>query len=152
MRCGNLWVPHPPRHEHHQPHHPRFRSCRRIAPAFAQAPSPVPALPDTERRTSYTISNTTCACAVGFALYGDSTDYGNWVEVWLNGALVSSANYTITSPSGPLATLPRPITDAVLTFTSVQTGTVQIVGARRRGGPRNSRKTGASQRETSIRR
>jgi hypothetical protein len=102
-----------------------------IAPAFAQ-PAPVPALPDVERRTSYSISGTTCACAVNFALYGDSTDYANWLTVWVNGVQVSqSGNWTITSPSGSLATLPRPITDAVLTFTAAQTGAVQIVGARR---------------------
>ncbi|MBP1092982.1 hypothetical protein [Bradyrhizobium diazoefficiens] len=104
-----------------------------VAPAFAQAPPPVPALPDTERRTSYSLSGSTCACAVGFALYGDSTDYANWLEVWVNGTLVpQSGNWTITSPSSAdLSRLPRPITDAVLTFTSAQTGTVQIVGARR---------------------
>lgn len=103
-----------------------------IAPAFAQAPAPVPALPDTERRTSYSISGTTCACAVGFQLYGDGTDYANWVEVFINGAPIPAAsNWTITSPSGPLVNLARPITDAVLTFLSVQTGTVQIIGARR---------------------
>jgi len=106
-----------------------------LTPAFAQAPAPVPALPDTERRTSYSISGTTCACAVGFALYGDSTDYQNWVEVWINGQQATfndpARGWTITSPSGSLATLSRPITDAVLTFTSTQTGTIQIVGARR---------------------
>ena len=106
-----------------------------LAPAFAQAPPPVPALPDSERRTSYSVTGTTCACSVGFALYGDSTDYQSWVEVYLNGALVNyndpTFGWTITSPTGPLATIPRPVTDAVLTFNSVQTGTVQIVGARR---------------------
>lgn len=106
-----------------------------IAPVFAQAPSPVPALPDAERRTSYTISGTTCACAVNFALYGDSTDYQNWVEVWLNGVQVQyndvTFGWTITSPSGALGSIARPVTDAVLTFNSTQTGTVQIVGARR---------------------
>jgi hypothetical protein len=103
-----------------------------LAPAFAQAPPPVPALPDTERRTSYVISGSTCACAVNFALYGDSTDYTNWIEVWINGVRITqSGNWTITSPTGSLATIPRPITDAVLTFTAVQTGTVQIVGAQR---------------------
>ena len=101
-------------------------------PAFAQAPPPVPALPDTERRTSYSISSSTCACAVGFQLFGDSTDYANWIEVFVNGALIpQSGNWTITSATGSLATIPRPITDAVLTFTAAQTGTVQIVGARR---------------------
>ncbi|MET3299681.1 pectate lyase family protein [Bradyrhizobium diazoefficiens] len=104
-----------------------------VAPALAQAPSPVPALPDAERRTSYSITASTCNCAVGFALYGDSTDYANWLEVWVNGTLVpQSGNWTITSPSSAdLSKLPRPITDAVLTFTQAQTGTVQIVGARR---------------------
>lgn len=103
-----------------------------LAPAFAQAPPPVPALPDTERRTTYSISATTCACAVGFQLYGDSTDYANWLTVFINGVQIAQpGNWTITSPSGSLATLPRPITDAVLTFNIAQTGTVQIVGARR---------------------
>lgn len=102
-----------------------------LAPAMAQIPPPVPALPDTERRTSYSITSSTCACSVGFALYGDSTDYGNWLEVFVNEVLIPSANYTITSPTGSLATIARPITDAVLTFSVAQTGTVQIVGARR---------------------
>lgn len=105
------------------------------SPAFAQAPPPVPALPDTQRQTNYSITSSTCACAVNFALYGDSTDYQNWVEVWLNGTRVNfndaTFGWTITSPTGPLSTIPRPITDAVLTFTNAQTGTVQIVGARR---------------------
>ena len=106
-----------------------------IFPAIAQVPPPVPALPDTERRTTYSISATTCACGVGFQLYGDSTDYANWIEVFINGIRASSSDpslgWTITSPSGSLATLPRPITDAVLTFNQAQTGTIQIVGARR---------------------
>ena len=102
-----------------------------IQTSFAQAPPAVPGLPDTERRTSYTISASTCACAVNFALYGDSTDYGNWLEVYVNGVLQNAGTYTITSPTGQLATIPRPITDAILTFNANVTGTVQIVGARR---------------------
>jgi hypothetical protein len=106
-----------------------------IAPAMAQAPAPVPALPDTERRTSYSITGTTCACNVNFALYGDGTDYQNWVEVYLNGTRVNyndaTFGWTITSPSGTIGSLALPITDAKLTFNSVQTGVVQIVGARR---------------------
>jgi hypothetical protein len=105
-----------------------------IAPGFAQ-PAPVPALPDTERRTSYSISASTCSCLVNFALFGDSTDFNNWVEVFLNGVRVNfndpTFGWAITSPSGSLATIPRPVTNAVLTFTGAQTGTVQIVGARR---------------------
>jgi hypothetical protein len=106
-----------------------------FSPAFAQAPAPVPALPDVERRTSYSISASQCACAVNFALFGDGTDFANWVEVLLNGVRVNyndaTFGWTITSPSGPLGNIARPITDGVLTFTNVQTGTVQIVGARR---------------------
>lgn len=103
-----------------------------LAPAFAQAPPPVPALPDAERRTSYSLSASTCACSVGFALYGDSNDVANWLEVWVNGTRIPQAgNWTITSPTGSVTSIPRPITDAVLTFTQAQTGTVQIVGARR---------------------
>ena len=68
----------------------KSRRFRRLAPALAQVPPAVPALPDTERRTSYSISGTTCACAVNFALYGDSTDYQNWVEVFINGVRVNA--------------------------------------------------------------
>jgi hypothetical protein len=104
-----------------------------FAPALAQAP--VPALPDTQRLTAYTISGSTCACAVNFAIYGDGTDFGNWVEIWLNGINVSNTDpifgWTLTSPSGSLGSIARPITDAIITFNNVQTGTVQIVGARR---------------------
>lgn len=112
-----------------------FALSASLAPALAQAPAPVPALPDTERRTSYSIGGTTCACAVNFALYGDSTDYQNWVEVFLNGVRVNfndaTFGWTLSTPSGSFASLARPISNAVLTFNSVQTGTVQIVGARR---------------------
>ncbi|WP_377830321.1 hypothetical protein ACFKHW_17325 [Bradyrhizobium lupini] len=73
------------------------------------------------------------ATALSVSSYlGISNDVTNWIEVWLNGTRITQAgNWTITSPTGSLATIPRPITDAVLTFTATQTGTVQIVGARR---------------------
>lgn len=105
-----------------------------LVPAFAQPP-PVPALPDTERRTSYSISATTCACSVGFALYEDSTDIDQQISVWINGTQVLSSSttsgWTLTSATGSFAAIPRPITNAVLTFNASQTGTVQIVGAAR---------------------
>jgi len=96
-----------------------------------QAPPPVPALPDTERRTTYNVTATQCNCPVQFGIYGDGTDYQNWIQVWLNGVIQDPTTYTITSPSGPLATRPRPITDAVLNFNTPVTGQVDIVGARR---------------------
>src|SRR5215472_1174529 len=129
--------------------------CSLSAPAFAQ-PAPVPALPDTERRTNYSISSSTCACAVNFALYGDGTDYANWLEVWLNGLNISATDptfgWTITSPSGPLGNLARPITDAVLTFNNPQTGAVQIVGARRpRQTSQFSENRGVTARDLNVR-
>lgn len=103
--------------------------------AAAQAPPPVAALPDTERRTSYSLSGTTCACSVGFQLYGTGTDVDQWIEVWLAGVRYLSTDvshgWALTSATGSLSTIARPITNAVLTFTAVQTGTVQIVGAER---------------------
>jgi hypothetical protein len=106
-----------------------------IGASFAQVPAPVPALPDSERRTAYSITSSTCTCNVNFQLFGDTNDFQNWVEVFLNGTRVNfndaTFGWTITSPSGSLSSLARPITDAVLTFTNPQTGTVQIVGARR---------------------
>jgi hypothetical protein len=108
-----------------------------LSNAVAQAPPVVPALPDTPRLTSYTIAGTTCACAVNFALYGNANlaDYQDWVEVFLNGVQVAyndpTYGWTITSPTGALASIARPVTDAVLTFNGVQTGTVEIVGASR---------------------
>jgi len=106
-----------------------------IGAAIAQVPPPVPALPDTERRTSYTISSTTCACAVNFAIFASGTDVDEWIEVWIAGTRYLSTDptfgWSLSSVTGALATIPRPITNAVLTFNSAQTGTVQIVGAER---------------------
>lgn len=101
------------------------------SPALPQAPPPVPALPDTERRSVYSVTASLCNCAIGFALYGDATDFGAWIEVWVDGVFIPPAAYNVTSPTGPLATIPRPITSAILTFVEPQTGIVQIIGARR---------------------
>lgn len=106
-----------------------------MAAAFGAPPPPVPALPDTERRTPYSLSASNCNCALNIPLFGDGTDFWNWIEVWVNGVRVNYNDpvygWTLTSPSGSLSTLPRPVTNAILTFNNVQTGTVQIVGARR---------------------
>jgi hypothetical protein len=106
-----------------------------IAPAAAQAPPPVPALPDAPRLTQYSVSASTCACSVGFALYADGTDIDNWIQVFIGSTPVLSTDpvngWKLTSPTGSLGNIPRPITDAVLTFNSAQTGAVTIVGARR---------------------
>ena len=90
------------------------------SPALAQAPPPVPALPDTSRITPYTLAGSTCACSVGFGIYADnaSTDVDNWVQVWISSAAGQTATrylstdpvygWTITSPTGSLALIPRP--------------------------------------------
>lgn len=100
--------------------------------AFAQAPPPVPALPDTERRTAFTITSQTGPFGVGYALYGTGTDFGAWIEVWLNGVrLTPVTDFTVTLASGTLATAARPMTNAQVTLTVASTGTLQIVGAER---------------------
>src|SRR6516165_3117376 len=105
-----------------------------LAGAFAQAPPAVPALPDTERRVSYSASGVG-PFAIPFALYGDGTDIDAWVEVWLNGLNVPSTDptkgWTLSSTTGPIGMIPLPITNAQLTFNQAQTGTLEIVGARR---------------------
>jgi hypothetical protein len=109
--------------------------CFSLAPALAQAPPPVGALPDAERRTSYSITSSVCTCSVGFSLFGSNADVDSWIEVWVNGVRYVSTDptfgWSVSSATGPLATIPRPITNAVLTFNSPQTATVQIVGAER---------------------
>lgn len=107
------------------------------SPYPAGPPSPVPGLPDSARLTQYSITSSICGsgCPVNFQLYGTNTDYQSWVEVFLNGVQVAYNDpvygWTITSPTGSLSIIPRPITDAVLTFNNAQTGTVVIVGAER---------------------
>lgn len=103
--------------------------------AAAQAPPPVPALPDSARLTSYSISSSTCACSVGFAIYGSGTDVDEWIQVYINGVAYLSTDpvfgWSLSSVSPGGLTGPRPITNAVLTFNAAQTGTVIIVGAER---------------------
>lgn len=111
--------------------------------ALGQSPPPVPALPDASRITPYTLAASTCACSVGFGIYADntSTDVDNWVQVWISSAAGTTATrylstdstfgWKLTSATGTLALIPRPVTDAVLTFNSPQTGYVVILGAQR---------------------
>jgi microcystin-dependent protein len=94
------------------------------------APPPVPALPDAARATTYSPVGSAGPFNVGFAIYGDSTDYTAWISVTLSG-VAQVGNWTLDSPTGALATLPRPITDARITFTAPITGTLVITGARR---------------------
>jgi hypothetical protein len=104
-----------------------------VAPlANLHAQTPIPAEPDTERRTHYTPSAQTGPFAVGFDLYGDGVDYQNWIKVFVNGIEIpQSGNWTLSLTSGTLSTSARPISNAQITFTGAQTGTLDIVGARR---------------------
>lgn len=103
-----------------------------IAPACAQAPPAIPALPDTERRTAYAITNQTGPFNVNFQIYGDGTDYGAWIEVWLDGVMLApGSQWTLSLATGTLATAARPLQNARVTLTTASTGTLQIVGARR---------------------
>jgi hypothetical protein len=95
-------------------------------------PPPVPALPDTQRISSYTLSSQTGPFAVNFAIYGDGTDYANWIHVYLGENLLNAGvDYTLSSPSGTLGFIALPITDAQVTLTVASSGTLTIVGARR---------------------
>lgn len=73
-------------------------------------------------------------------MYGSGTDYAEWIEVWIvtgTGTaavatkLTAVTDYTLSSATGPLATIPRPITNATITLATARTGTLQIVGANR---------------------
>lgn len=103
--------------------------------AAAQAPPPVPALPDTPRIAQYTIAANTCTCSVGFALFAEGVDVDNWVHVYIGSTRYLSTDpvfgWKLTVTPGTLATNARPITNAVLVFNAVQTGNVTILGARR---------------------
>lgn len=108
-----------------------------FSPAFAAPPAAVPALPDAPRLATYTLGGgpgSICSCSF-FPLYGDGTDYQSWVEVFINGVPAPYndpvVGWTITSPTGSLGLIPRPVVDAILTFNLPVAGTIQIVGARR---------------------
>jgi hypothetical protein len=79
---------------------------------------PVPQLPDADRITQYTISIADDGpFSTGFDIYADGSDYENFLEVWLDDEQ-QSGNWTLTSPTGSLSSIPRPITDGKVTFTS----------------------------------
>lgn len=94
----------------------------------------VPALADTERLTTHTISSSTGPLSVGFHIYADDDDYAQWLECWDDGVqLTPGTDFTVSSLAGgaDLSIIARPITDARVTFTSARSGTIHIVGARR---------------------
>ena len=109
--------------------------------AAAQAPPAVPALPDSARVTTANVSCSIagqCTMNVGFALYGTGTDVDNWIQVFIGGTRYLSTDpiygWSLSSATGALASIPRPITNALLTFSSttlLSFGQVTIVGAER---------------------
>jgi hypothetical protein len=112
-----------------------FALMARLDPAIALAPPPVPSLLDAPRIAQYTIASSNCNCPVGFALYGDGTAVDNWIQVLVGTQPVLSTDLTfgwsLSTPAGPLGSIPRPITTAVLTFNSLQSGNITILDARR---------------------
>lgn len=103
------------------------------ASAVGQTCPAVAALPDSERRVSYSPSASTGPFSITFPILGDGTDYQNWLEVWLNGVkLTGVTQWTFSLTTGAsLATACRPITNGQVTLVTASTGTLQIVGARR---------------------
>lgn len=99
------------------------------APALAQAPPPIPILPDSNRTVTYSISSSTPQVQVPFAVYGDCSD----IQVTINNVFVPlpTSLWNCASQSGlPINTLPLPITDMVVNFTPALTsGPVTIAGA-----------------------
>lgn len=94
---------------------------------FGRQPPP----PDYIRLTTHTAKNETGPFRVGLPLSKRGANYGRWIEVWLDGKLLRpNRDWTLSSPSGSLGELPRPITDAEITFTSPRTGEIQIVADR----------------------
>jgi Protein of unknown function (DUF3311) len=84
--------------------------------------------PSTVRMTTYTAKNETGPFKVWLPLTKPGSNYPDWVEVWINGVRLSPGrDWTLSSPSGPLDRIPRPITDAEITFTSPRAGDIQIV-------------------------
>lgn len=100
-----------------------------VAPAvaFAQAPPPVPVIPDANRYVSYSPVTSTSVFNVTFPVFGSCED----LTVQLNGTpLTYSSQWTCASASGtPLASLPLPITDMQVTLaTPISTGFLEIIG------------------------
>ena len=87
----------------------------------------VPPILDQARITFYTVSSSTSVFSVGFPVFGTGED----IDVYVNGVLLSSANWTFSSASGTsLPLLPLPITDGQITLgTAISTGTLAIVGS-----------------------
>jgi hypothetical protein len=116
-------------------------------PAFAQAPPPIPPLPDTNRTVAYSISVSTAQVAVPFNVYGDCSD----IQVQINGVVVLLSNglWNCASSSGfALNTLPLPITDMVVNLTPALTsGTLAITGAWHARNPTIPTAPGISRRE-----
>jgi hypothetical protein len=97
--------------------------------ALAQAPPPIPPIPDVTRGITYNITSSTPQVQVPFVVFGDCSD----IQVQINNVTVSlpTSLWNCASASGTaLASLPLPITDMVVNFTPALTsGTTSITGA-----------------------
>ncbi|MGL4297105.1 MAG: hypothetical protein ACRCTG_15440 [Aestuariivirga sp.] len=84
--------------------------------------APLPTITTTPRYTSATLTAQR-TIAIPFPVFGDGSD----MLVALNGVKQASG-WALVSPSGSLATLPRPITNANIEFSSDVTGFVEVWG------------------------
>jgi hypothetical protein len=86
----------------------------------------IPSIPYNDRSVSYNPVSSTTEFAVDFPVFGDGSD----LEVLVDG-VVTASGWSLTSPSGAIASLARPITDAKVTFSVGKSGVnITIKGKR----------------------
>lgn len=87
--------------------------------------SSVPIVPNSDRISTATLSASTGPVTVGFPVFGGADD----LSVFLNNTLINPADWTLTSITGKNpATDILPAGDGRVTFDTVQTGKVEIIG------------------------
>ena len=87
--------------------------------------NPLPTITGTQRKVTATLTSSTGPIAVTFPVFGTGSD----LVVRLDGE-DQVGNWTFTSPSGSVATIPKPITDGRVTFNSPVSGVVDVIGRR----------------------
>lgn len=87
--------------------------------------SDVPVVPDSDRRSTATLSASTGPVTVGFAVYGGAAD----LSVFVDGVLIDPSDWVLTSASAlNVLTDVLPAGDGRVTFNSPQTGSVAVIG------------------------
>jgi hypothetical protein len=86
----------------------------------------IPSIPFQDREVFYEPVTSTTDFAVDFPIFGDASD----IEVLVDDE-VQATGWSLTSPSGALADLARPITDGVVEFDTGQSGVVITIRGKR---------------------